>query len=237
MKCLSSQSSPGKILMGLCSLPWSLRPCMLSMFCVSQFLPGSNHCCGFLIGLFHCGAPLILCVVLLLCLLHRGGLLPSLLCTGGLMLCLLRCGGLLSCLLCTGGLQLCLLRLGGLLPCLLRTGGLLLCLLRLGGLLHCLLRTGGLLLCLLCRGGLLLRLVHPGGLQSCLLRPGGFQSRLLHPGGLQFRPLRPGVLQFSQICTLCRVLFSILLVLATYQDFPCLFFVFSLLYCSAFITL
>ncbi len=101
----------------------------------------------------------------------------------------------------------------------LHTGGLLLCLLCLGGLLPCLLHTGGLLPCLLCRGGLLLRLVHPGGLQSCLLRPGGFQSRLLHPGGLQFRPLRTGVLQFSKICTLCRVLFSILLVLATYQDF------------------
>ncbi len=38
MNCLSSQSSPGKILMGLCSLPRSLRPCMLSLFCGSQFL-------------------------------------------------------------------------------------------------------------------------------------------------------------------------------------------------------
>ncbi len=120
---------------------------------------GSNCCCGFLIRLFCRGVPLIRCGVLLL---RRGGLLPCLLCTGGLLLCLLRHGGLL----------LCLLRCGGLLPCLLRTGVLLLCLLHRGGLLPCLLCTGGLLLCLLCRGGLLPGLLRTGGFLLCLLRRG-----------------------------------------------------------------
>ncbi len=171
----------GLILMDLCSLPRSLRPSMLSLFCVSQFLLGSNLCCGFLIRLFHRGghlfrrgAPLIRRGVLLLCLLHRGGLLPCLLRTGGLLPCLLRRGGLLPCLLRTGGLLPCLLRRGGLLPCLLRTGGLLLCR---GGLLPCLLRTGGLLLR---RGG---RLSGSGGLLSrsggLLLRRGGLLLRLV----------------------------------------------------------
>ncbi len=129
---------------------------MRSLFGVSQSLLGSNRCCGFLIGLFRHGVPLIRCGVLLL---GRGGLLPCLLRTGGLLLCLLRRGGLLPCLLCTGGLQLCLLCRGGLLPCLLCTGGLLLCLLRRGGLLPCLLCTGGFLLCLLRRGGWRMALV------------------------------------------------------------------------------
>ncbi len=59
MNCLSPQLSPGLILTDLCSLPRSLRPSMLSLFCVSQFLLGSNLCCGFLIRLFRHGALLI----------------------------------------------------------------------------------------------------------------------------------------------------------------------------------
>ncbi len=192
--------------MDLCSLPRSLRPSMLSLFCVSQFLLGSNLCCGFLIRLFHRGALLIRCGVLLfrrgaplihrgVLLIRRGALLHCLLRRGGLLPCLLRTGGLLPCLLCTCGLLLCLLRRGGRLShsggLLSRSGG---PLLRRGGLLLRLLRSGG---HLLRRGGLLLR---SGGLLLCrgdlLLRTGWLLSRplCLNPHSLHFHmdlALRP----------------------------------------------
>ncbi len=178
--------------MHLCSLPRSLRPSMLSLFCVSQFLLGSNLCCGFLIRLFRRGVLLFRRGALLI---RRGVLLIR---RGALLLCLLHRGGLLPCLLRTGGLLLCLLCRVGLLPCLLRTGGLLLCLLRRGGLLTGLLRTGGLLLCLLCRGG---RLSRSGGLLSHsggpLVSRGGLLLRLLCHGDLL---LRTGGLLSHPLC-------------------------------------
>ncbi len=122
LNCLPAQLSSGEILRDfLCSMPWSLKPYMLSLSLVFLFFLDSSLCCGFLISLFCHGALLIY---------HDA--LP--LCPGGLLLCLVLRGGLLLRLLLTGGLLLCLLPRGGLLPHLFRRGGLLSC-------------SGGLLLC------------------------------------------------------------------------------------------
>ncbi len=70
---------------------------MLSLFCVSPFLLGSNLCCRFLIRLFRRGALLIRRVVTcsaVVLLIRRGVLLIR---RGALLLCLLRRGGLLPC--------------------------------------------------------------------------------------------------------------------------------------------
>ncbi len=130
------------------SLPWSLRPYMLSLSLVSQFLLGPSllpwvSACpgGRLLHQLRTGG----------LLLRHGGLLPRLLCPGGLLSRLFRPGGLLSRLLHLGGLLSRLLRPGGLLSRLLSPGGLLSHLLRPGGLLSRLLRLGT-LLCSLCLG-------------------------------------------------------------------------------------